>query len=156
MSYASPRGSCTSLHLEYGELFSTNYLIDGLKLWGGIPPTSLRDFLESIRPFEISYPGCRFRQAECQAECQPQGCINSCDNRREYCITGRPCAFCKCRVAPFHESYIFPTIDFLNKHEIPRSYVLQEPGDLVIVNASVPHLVYNFFDSSAGMYLPIY
>lgn len=170
MVYVSPRGSVTCLHLEYGELFSVNLVIDGEKYWMLLTRSALDALLKAINSYELSYPGCGNRRKPCDSSCKNPACKIqsaktrnskktsgvSCANRPSLCERGKPCEFCRCRVAMFHESYIFPTQAFLDKHQIPRAFIQQRAGDVVIVNNSCAHLVYNYTDCAAGKYFIYY
>ena len=164
MIYVSQRGSITSLHLEFAELYSANIVIRGTKLWMVSPKEALDPFLKAVGKYQLSYPGCSNRRITCCTFCKNPGCNcnltksqkkigkpeSKCKNAKVFYERGRPCDNCHCRVAPFHESYIFPTQAFLDEHKIPRAFIVQEAGDLVIINSSSPHLVYNCTDCAAG------
>ena len=170
MVYVSPRGSVTGLHLEFGELFSVNLVIDGEKHWVEFPASALDALLKAISSYGLSYPGYGNRKKTCIPSCKNPACkpksVKSkkssktpeafCANTPSFCERGKPCDFCRCRVSAFHESYIFPTQGFLDEHQIPRAFIQQRAGDVVIINSSCAHLIYNYTDCAAGKVFYVY
>ena len=168
MVYVSPSGSVTSTHLEFGELFSANLVLYGEKLWMVIPETALDSFTKGVNSHLISYPGCCFRKKKTIKSLPKEQSIGETEKKssaekvsvgftyedaKKDCKRGTPCGFCRCRVAAFHESSIFSTQAFLDKHEIPRAFISQRAGDLVLINKSCAHLVYNRTDTAAGKFV---
>ena len=67
MIYVSPRGSITSYHLEFAELYSANVVIVGTKLWMVSPMEALDPFLKAVNKYQLSYPGCSNRRVACRS-----------------------------------------------------------------------------------------
>lgn len=133
MTYVSLPNSGSALHLEYAELYSVNYIVPirdendrelcGAKGWLLIAPGQVLDYEEAVSDLGLRYPCCK-------QKCTPK--------------TTKSCRYCGCPHAVFHESYTLPHSNFLNKHRIAHAYLLQRPGDFVIIRSTTPHMVESF------------